>query len=133
MSMTAEWDNTEKTIILMTISGRWTWDELRACVMQCNAMIESVAHHVHFICDMGAGTWIPGGMLANMRSILQLFTPNDGYRVIVVDNPLIKDMLYVFSAFNGGLGFRYRYAKTVDEARKFLNGLPLRKRDQDDE
>jgi len=131
MGIRVQWDNRQQTIILMTFEGRWVWRELQEAVLVCNEMIESVPHHVHFILDRHGGLWTPGNLLVNMRKIIDLFTPNDGYRMIVGDNPLIKEMLSLYSRINADSGFRYRYANSVNEARTFLGNQPIVSRNAD--
>jgi hypothetical protein len=128
MPVESEWDDTEKTAIRLTISGKWTWDELRECVIQCNAMIESVEHHVHFICIMGSANWIPGNALSNLRNIIGMFAHSDGYRMIVTENLILKDLVFGLSAMSGGLGFRYRFVTTLADARAYLANHPPRPR-----
>jgi hypothetical protein len=126
MGIHVQWDDDAKTTILMKIVGRWEWQEMQDAVFICNKMIESVPHHVHFILDRQGGLWTPGNLLANARKIINTFTPNDGYRVIVGENPLVKEMFHAFEMLNGGAGFRYRYVSTMAEARDFLSRQPPR-------
>lgn len=128
MPVETAWDDREKTTIRMTISGKWTWDELRESVIKANIMIESVEHDVHFMCVLGSANWIPGNALTNLRDIIGMFTPNDGYRMIVTENLILKDLVFALSAMSGGLGFRYRFATTLEEAREYLANHPARPR-----
>jgi hypothetical protein len=131
MAVEVRWDNDDKTIILMMLVGRWTWDELEDGVLLSNDMIESSPYHVHFILDRQGGHWTPGNLLANIRRIVDLFVPNEGYTVIVMDNPIVKEMLHLFGTLNGGTGFRYRYMNTLEEARAFLAQQPPKLRGVD--
>ena len=51
-----------------------------------------------------------------------------GYRVIVGENPLVREMFRTFEMLNGGAGFRYRYVSSMEEARDFLSRQPPRLR-----
>jgi hypothetical protein len=125
MGVQVQWDNPEKTIILMNIAGHWEWDEVREAVTVCNEMIESVPYHVHFILNRQGGHWTPGNFNENTGDIISMFTPNDGFRVIVQENPLTKARFYNYSTLNGGAGFKFRYMNTIEEAREFLAKQPM--------
>jgi hypothetical protein len=126
MGVHVQWDDDAKTTILMKIVGRWEWQDIQDAVLICNEMIESVPYHVHFILDRQGGLWTPGNLLTNVRKIINTFTPNDGYRVIVGENPLVREMFHAFEMLNGGAGFRYRYVSSMAEARDFLSRQPPR-------
>lgn len=126
MGIHVQWDDDAKTIILMKIVGRWEWQEMQDTVFVCNQMIEAVPHHVHFILDRQGGLWTPGNLLSNARKIISTFTPNEGYRIIVGENPLVREMFHTFEMLNGGAGFRYRYVASIEEAREFLSRQPLK-------
>jgi len=113
MGIEVRWDNKAKTIILMTLGGHWGWQDLQEAVFVCNQMIESVPHHVHFILDRQGGHWTPGNLLSNVGKIISTFTPNDGYRVIVTENPLIKQLFYLFTMLNGGADLSIAIAADV--------------------
>ena len=121
MSVEVQWDNDDKTIIHMIYEGRWQWDDVRAAIMEMNQMIDSVHHpFVHIISDRGAAHWTPGNYANNMQEIMQLFHPRAGYRVLIVKNPVAREMFYVFSAMVGGIPYAYRFVNTLEEAREFL-------------
>ena len=126
MGIGVTWDNEANTIILMTFEGRWTWDELQEAVNLCNGMVESVPHHVHYILDRKGAHYTPGNLLENMRKIINLFTPNEGLRMIVGENPLIKEAILLFTKLNKGQMFPYRHADTVEEARAYLEKQPVK-------
>ncbi|MEO8612206.1 MAG: hypothetical protein ABI690_30205 [Chloroflexota bacterium] len=125
MGVQVVWDNPEKTIILMTVAGHWEWEAFKAVVNLCNEMIESVPYHVHFILDRQGGHWTPGNFSEHTGDIISMFTPNDGYRVIVGENPLTKERFYNYGTLNGGTGFKFRYMNSVEDARAFLGGQPV--------
>jgi hypothetical protein len=128
MGISVIWDNDAKTVILMTFEGRWTWEELTEAVVICNGMVESVSHHVHYILDRKGAHYTPGNLLGNMKRIVNLFTPNEGLRIIVGENLLIKEALSLFASLNGGAGFPYRHADTVEEARAYLSRQTVKPR-----
>jgi hypothetical protein len=70
MSIDIEWDNEEKTIILTTYSGEFTWDEFEATSRETEAMLKGVDHEVDILANLEDLT-IPKDALANFPKIAQ--------------------------------------------------------------
>ena len=121
MSVEVQWDNDDKTIIQMIYEGRWQWDDVRSAVMEVNRMIDSVDPQiVHVISNRGSASWTPGNYATNLQEIISLFHHRAGYRVLIVKNPVAREMFYIFSGMAGGMPFPYRFVNTLEEAREFL-------------
>jgi hypothetical protein len=120
MPVQTEWDNDEHTIIRMTFTGRWQWDEVRAASKEAGLMVKTVDHMVHFIVDTGNANWLPPGYQSNVRQIVSQVHANPGIMVVVCSIPFIQQAFYIFTALNKGVRFRFRFVKTLEEARQFL-------------
>ena len=49
MSVNVTWENNERTIIRLTVSGRWQWCELHAAKAQIEAMLDTVDYPVNIL------------------------------------------------------------------------------------
>jgi hypothetical protein len=54
MPVTADWYDLNRTIVLYTIEGKWTWDELYPEYEKAIAMEKAQPHRVDVIIDMTA-------------------------------------------------------------------------------
>ena len=67
MSVRIEWDNEERTIILWSFVGRWTWGEFDETVKAMTAMAESVDHNVDLIMDVGQMSILPADIVTHVK------------------------------------------------------------------
>jgi hypothetical protein len=70
MGIDIKWDNEEKTIILTTYSGEFTWDELEAMNRESEVMLDSVDHEVDILVNL-KDLVLPKNTLANFPKIAQ--------------------------------------------------------------
>ena len=130
MSVHVEWDNEERTTILWSFVGRWTWGEFDAAVEQTLAFVSAVDHKVDVIFDLRKGGFPPRDALWRFKDAAEITHPNMGQYVYVAPSMLtnfVKNVIQILNRAYGGFGnFRVPdivFTKSLEEARTFLAQL----------
>lgn len=124
MSLQAVWANEDCTIILITIEGVWSWQDMRVLREQCVRMLNSVPHEVDFIIDQGEANWFPEGYRTSVRRLLKGLPDNIGNVVVSSSNALARQLFHIFVGLVGGrMRFRYYFTQSTDEAWELLKKL----------
>jgi hypothetical protein len=122
MTVTNSWDNDDKTIIRMEVSGRWTWDEMYKASEEGYAMLESVNHTVYPIIDFSKSQGMPKNAITHARNMMGKQHPHTGMTVFVGANTLFVSLWRIFvrlyALFSREQDFTF--ANTLDEARQSL-------------
>lgn len=116
MPVTADWYNLDKTIVLYTIEGKWTWDELYPEYEKAIAMEKAQPHRVDVIIDMTASTHLPVSVITHMRHISDKQPENIGLTVIVTQNPMVNAMYQVGCKVHGNIQRYFVIVRTMDDA-----------------
>jgi hypothetical protein len=123
MAMNVMWDNPEKTVILYTIHGRWTWDELYETLDAGRDLMDNVSHDkVDFIVDMTDCKLLPENALSNFARMANKPHPKSGRMVMAGATSFIRALLNVMGKYKA-TGVRAQSVlavQTVDEAREVL-------------
>ncbi len=123
MAMNVMWDNPEKTTILYTIHGRWTWDELYQTLDQGRDLMDTVSHDkVDFIVDMTDCKLLPDNALSHFARMSSKPHPKSGRMVMAGATSFIRALLNVMGKYQGtGAQAQTVLAvQTVAEAREVL-------------
>jgi hypothetical protein len=67
MGVSVEWANAEKTVILWTITGQWTWTEFDAGYEKMRQKAASVSHTVDSIYDLRESILIPADVTTHVK------------------------------------------------------------------
>jgi hypothetical protein len=122
MPVTNVWDNNEKTIIRMEVSGRWTWDEMYQASSAGYGMLDSVSHTVYPIIDFSQSLGMPPNAITHARNMMGRQHPRTGMTVFVGANTLFVNLWRIFirlyALFSREQDFTF--AKSLDEARQLL-------------
>ncbi|MEO8609041.1 MAG: hypothetical protein ABI690_14220 [Chloroflexota bacterium] len=123
MPISNSWDNDEKTIIRMDVSGIWTWDDLNRAFDESSAMLDSVNHTVYPIVDLSQSQNIPANFIPNARSLMKKRHPRSGMAVFVGASALVISLWRMFARIYTIIAREqdFAFADTVDEARSILN------------
>ncbi|GAB4516107.1 MAG: hypothetical protein OHK0046_20790 [Anaerolineae bacterium] len=122
MPLTAEWDNEEKTVILLTFSGRWSLDELYFLLDDIIRLSDEVPHMVDHIVDVRNTRLVPESIFS-IRGRLERRTPaNSGDNVVVGANMLIQRIAGIFSQVVPQVGKVY-FAATLEDARVIIEKI----------
>lgn len=131
MGVDIQWANDDQTVILCTISGEGTWEDLYTMVEQQVVMMASVDHIVHNILNFEAEIKrIPPNAFLHLRRLMSIDRPNEGGVVIVGGPAMAKNLLSIVHRIYGlrDEAARMMFADTVEEAYTLLAAYEQRTR-----
>jgi hypothetical protein len=122
-----EWGNSEKTIIVITRTEPWTWEQFRETGTQVLGMLDSVQHDVSVIDNLEHNTFMPpGGFVENTKWAAQTYHVHPNVRVIVdVLGGLPKDLLFSARQLYGAANRCYVFVQTLQQAYELLAHQPI--------
>jgi|SRR5512133_272689 hypothetical protein len=118
MPIRAEWDNDDKTIVVWTFEGHWTWDDYRNTQLESIAMMNTVEHAVDVIADVTHANLLPSNAFSNYKRLAALAAPNRRRVVVITGNFFMKTMTETYNKLFGETAFIF--ANSLDEAREIL-------------
>jgi hypothetical protein len=91
MPITVDWYNADRTALIYTYNGRWTWHEFDRVVKQGNALMQTVGYTVHVIIDVREMSLIPTDVIStsNRQRISNLTPENHGKLIVYGINPAL--------------------------------------------
>lgn len=130
MAINVQWDNQQKTRVLMEFETSWTWDELDDALEATDDLLGLVPHQVDIIIDL-EGSNIPKDF---MRAAKQIITnpdmdkrPNEGNRVVIGANQWMRKAYQTIQkTFTKRLeGREVLFANDLSHARGLLHNMRL--------
>jgi hypothetical protein len=103
MTVYAEWDNADKTIMRWTFEGDWTWEEYYDARKTTNQEISAQKHPVDLIVDLRTSGTLPSGVLMHARNSVYIAPDNIGLTVYVGINPVMRAFYNMFRNLYRGL------------------------------
>src|SRR5437016_4023177 len=123
MTIHVTWDDLEKTTILYTINGRWTWSDLYDALDIGRDLMDSVSHeHVDFIVDMTKCKLLPDNALSHFARVSNKPHDKSGHMIMAGATTFVRTLLNAMGRYQG-TGSRAKSVKavpTVEEARVIL-------------
>lgn len=92
MPITVDWYNADRTALIYTYHGRWTWQELERSVAAGHALMDTVPYNtVHIIIDVREMTLVPTDTISIMNNYRRktLAPVNFGKLIIHGINPAL--------------------------------------------
>jgi hypothetical protein len=122
VGITVEWGNPEKTIIIITHTEPWTWNQFRAAGAEILVMLDSVQHCVCVIDNLENNTFMPpAGFVENMKWAAQTYHAHPKVRTIIdVLGSLPVDLLSSARRLYGAPDRRYLSSQTLQQALELL-------------
>jgi hypothetical protein len=123
LAIQVAWDNDEKTTLLYTILGRWTWEELYDALDEGRTFMDSVSHeHVDFIVDMTDCKLLPANALSHFARMSSKPHPKSGRMVMAGATTFVRALLNVLGRYQGSAtkAGAVLAVETADEARAVL-------------
>jgi hypothetical protein len=123
MTILVNWDNAEKTTILYTIHGRWTWEDLYDALDKGRGMMDSVSHEkVDFIVDMSDCKLLPDNALSNFARMTNKPHPKNGRMVMVGATTFVRALLNMLGRYQGANdnAKAVKAVPSVEEARNVI-------------
>lgn len=130
MAIVTQWDNRNKTAILLEFETEWSWADLENALQQADELIISVQHQVDIIIDM-EGSNIPKDFVNAVKKLMSEngndARNNEGHRIVVGAN---KAMRAVYNTVQGTFKNQFEnrkllFAADVDDARSILRSLRM--------
>src|SRR5688572_16681483 len=103
MAIETGWYDSNNDVILVTVTGVWTWAEMEAALNRCNELFDSVSHPVYSIFDFSRAASLPQGILTNIRRVNRPPHPNSTTVMIVGLNAAYRMILDIFTRLYGRL------------------------------
>jgi hypothetical protein len=101
MSVRVDWFNDEKTILLTTYEGWWSWAENDQVRHKAHEMLDSVDHSVDCIYDLSKISLIPKGSLLQAQNTISQAHVNTGALVVINSNRLLGMLFRIFKRIAG--------------------------------
>lgn len=128
MTIQVSWGNLEKTHVLYTFEGAWTWQEFHAANDIAQRLATMVDYPVRELIDMTGADDLPsnGTLRLNVMSHVKMFVryahDNDCHIIMVGVKPILKALWDTFRAISGpNLATNVCFVKTMEDAYGLLN------------
>lgn len=129
MSISFEWEDENQTLLLLTLSNGWTWEEYHAIVNQLVGIMRELDHIVDVIVENTAKIPFPSGAaLFQLRKIARITPENLGVVVVVSRNPFVKSINQILMQISPQLRRTIALADVRDEAYAIIEGRRAQRR-----
>lgn len=92
MPISLEWSSTDKTILIMTYTTPWTWQEFETAYNKLSEKLNSLTNRCDLIIDIQRGGLPPQGAMLRFKKVAELKHPCAG-EVIFVGPRLLTQMV----------------------------------------
>ncbi len=120
MPITVQWDNPEKTIIMVTCAGRWTHRDFTAAVQQRRQLMGSVAHHVDIIMDMSGGQFIPMRMFTTLINLSRHIPANRRLLIYIRASGLFRVIVGTVIGIVPRAGRNLFFVESISDAKAII-------------
>jgi hypothetical protein len=121
VGIAVQWDNAEKTVILVTFEPEWTWRDVQDIDAQSVILYDSVGHLVDIIADVRNSRMILTGILSYVRSLLTTnWHPLTGIAVVVGVSPSVRALFDAAALVARKPLERIIFVQTLEEAREMI-------------
>jgi hypothetical protein len=115
------WYNPQKTIIVLEITGPWTWDEAFRVIPLLNRMVEAQPHPVYslYYYRVVSASLLPKGAgLTNLRKLVEFDPPNEKLVIFIRQDTLTRNFMSLVSRVYGlrQVLQKYRFVASWEEA-----------------
>lgn len=118
------WYDSEQTILINEVTGRWNWDEAYDTISTLNGTVRQSDHSVYTIHWFRSAAYTsPQGMaLRNLSKLIQDDPPNERLVFFVGTNGIFQGLVNtVIRAYKfTGLTSKYYFPKTLDDALRII-------------
>jgi hypothetical protein len=128
MSITVEWHNPEQSVLQLTFSGSWNWDELYRAIDVSQQMSAGKTHRVDAILDLSKAATLPAGFFLtpsfrnNAQKLAKRATGKHGRIAVVGANSWIVSMYGMFRGLLGNKAGTVYFVDSLSEAQQRLTG-----------
>lgn len=115
MPIQVSWYDPSQTIIYITLSPKWTWQEHTAARYEADELRQSVRHTVHYIIHYLDG-YTPLGLLKQGHWILSTLSEDAGKIITVNPSSLYRVVMNTLSSFYPVASRSFVLVDTLQEA-----------------
>ncbi len=123
MAIQVAWGNPDRTIVLYTFDGAWTWQEFHAAIDIARRLTSTVRHPVREIIDMTQADDVPSlvslplNAMNHMKRLIHSVHSAECEVFVVGVKPLVKALWDTFRAISSpSRATNVCFVKTLDEA-----------------
>jgi hypothetical protein len=120
MPVSFRWFDSDKTILILDISGRWTWDELFQAYDQNLADIQQTRHTVYVLMLRAQDEfkhYVPPNAIVHSISMIRRLPSNIGMGIIVdSDSRILRAIHDAIARLYQPYGHKVAMVATMDEA-----------------
>lgn len=109
-----EWDNVEKTILMVSICEDWSWADMYQAIDDINRLLDTVAYPVYTIMDFTHATHIPDNALLNLKKLNRSHHPNQDKTAVIGLGFYGQNLINMFIQLHGKLA-KGNDVKLVDD------------------
>lgn len=122
MSVHVEWDSEDKTAIVWSFLGRWTWGEVDDAGRNVAALLDQVNHTVDLILDVSHMSILPPDVITRVKSHYLEKPPKVARLILVGADANLRLFWDTFTELPYAAHYRAHYCETLAEARQFVRG-----------
>jgi hypothetical protein len=126
MAINMYWRNEEKTILILTFEGSFSWDELRTTYEQAWGMVRSQPHVVAVINDATKRTTTPSGNALGSYRLIWNERPENLGTVYVIGSSTAGRMVSQVFTKAVRLTDRLRYVGSIEEAEELIASTEIK-------
>ncbi|HLU09135.1 MAG TPA: hypothetical protein VK003_05675 [Oceanobacillus sp.] len=118
MPVSVEWGNEEKTFVIFTFEGNWTWEEYYQGRKRGIELGNEVPHVVNLIVDYSKSSMFPSNMLSHFGSSIDHNPKDFDICVIVTQSAFVNALVNALSKYKKK--FRFRVVRTLEAGIQFF-------------
>lgn len=118
MNIAIDWDDEAQTIIRLTLTDDWRWEEFYEANTSILKLIRQSSRTIYILVDYTHANTVPmGGVITHTRNILSAYPENWALMIFVTQNLLVQRLMTIFqTTFRTGLGKKVRLASSFNDA-----------------
>lgn len=116
MSINAEWDNDDQTVVRIEVHDPWTIEEYTEANARSWSLLETVEHTVHLILDFTHAYSFPKDLLSGAKITNSQIHPRQGLVIAVKISPYLHAIMKAAIRAFPRLGHNLFFAQTVQDA-----------------
>lgn len=120
MSFSVAWDDTSRTVLLVTAVDEWSIEDLMGVLNQVVVYLHKVSHPVHIIVDIRKSAAPPLGIIWHSRGIFKRLPGNYAGNVVVTSNNLWRNVVTTARALYAKDNNRLAVVRTLEDARALV-------------
>lgn len=78
------WDNDAQTVLRVTATPLWNWNDFHKALRRATFWLDAVDHTVEIIVDLRHSGKLPAGALGHIRSLGTAIHPNTEDRMVII-------------------------------------------------